>query len=162
MAQTTTAVSQSNFEVQFSDDGTSWTDVSGVATSVSVSGHEQQIGSINTATGDGPIVTASQKYSAADITVSMVYTKTSEEGFDMAMDQWESTDKVIYVRYAPEGGIGTVVGNDVFTLSNAAGSAFAAPIVSILPPALDAGTGEPAMVSLTVRAPKVTRGTTTT
>lgn len=160
MAQTQNAVAQSNFQVQVSVDGTTWTDISGNATAISTSGGEQQIGSQNTADGDAAIVTPSQKYAPIDFQISIVYTKTTGEAFDIVMGQWESDNKSIYVRYAPEGGIGTVGGNDLFTLSDANDAAFAAPIVSILPPNLDASSGNPAIAQFTVRAPKATRSLT--
>lgn len=160
MAQTQDAVSQSNFQLQVSLDGTAWTDISGNATAISTSGGEQQIGSVNTADGDAAIVTPSQKYAPTDFTISIVYTKTTGEAFDIVMTQWESADKSIYVRYAPEGGIGAVAGNDLFTLSDANDAAFKAPIVSILPPNLDTSSGAPAIAQFTVKAPKATRSKT--
>lgn len=162
MTQTTAAIPKNKFQVMLSTDGSSFTDKGGAAVSVSHTGEEQQSGSQNTADGSAPVVTAGNKHGPATITLRGLYTKTSAEFWDYIRDRWEGTSKTIYVRWAPEGGIGTVVGNEQFTAADDAGSPFACVIKSCVTPELDAGDGSPAMVSAVLEAPKVLRGTTTT
>lgn len=163
MAQTTDSISKANFELEVSTNGSSWTDISGASTTVQFSGGEQNVGSQNTAEGDAPVVTGSDKFAPTVATFTILYTNTASEAFDTVMDRWESGTRTLYVRYAPEGGIGTVIGNDLFTAVNNAGAAFACPITQQpLPPDGDAGSGDPAMATFSVTAPKFLRSTTTT
>lgn len=161
MAQSTGAIAKNQFQIQLSENGTTWVDKSGAAVGISHTGEEQMSGSQNTADGSAPVVTAGGKHSAATITIRGLYTKTASELWDTLRDAWEGAG-VIYVRWAPEGGIGTVVGNDQFLAADDAGSAFAAVIKSINTPELDAGDGSPALCSAVLECPKVLRGTTTT
>lgn len=163
MAQTTDHNSKGNFQLEVSTDGSSWTDISGSSTSVSFSGGEQKVGSQNTADGDAAVVTGSDKYSPIVATFNILYTDVSNEAFDKVLDRWESGTRTLYVRYAPLGGIGTVVGNEVYTASNDAGTAFACPITQQpLPPEGDANSGDPSMASFSVTAPQFKRSLTTT
>lgn len=162
MAQTTGQVPKNKFQVQLSTDGSSWVDKSGAAVSVAHSGEEQMSGAQNTADGAAPVVTAGNKHGPATVTLRGVYTKVSAEFWDYIRDRWEGSDKTIYCRWAPEGGIGTVVGNEQFLCASDAGTSFACVIKSCNTPELDAGDGSPAMVSVVLECPKVLRGTTTT
>lgn len=163
MAQTTAGISRGGaFQVQTSSDGSTWTHRASEAASVSTSGGEQMTGSQNTADGAAPIVKGNNKVGPSTVTVNFVYTKTSAQLFDAIRDAYESSDKSIYLRWAPEGGIDSVVGNDLFTCVGDAGSAVKCPIVSCLPPDLDAGSGDIAMASFSVLAPFVGRSATTT
>lgn len=162
MTQTTAAIPKNKFQVQLSTDGSAWVDKSGAAVSVAHTGEEQMTGSQNTADGAAPVVTGGNKHSEATITLRGVYTKTSAEFWDYIRDRWEGAAKSIYIRWAPEGGINTVVGNELFTATDDAGTAFACPIKSVNTPELDAGDGAPALVSAVLVAPKVARTTTTT
>ena len=165
MAQTTGAIDRANFEVEVSTDGTTWNKIDSEATTVAASGGDQITGSVNTADGNAPIVTAGGKTGPITLTFNGVYTKTSNEAFDRLRDRFEDAtpgNRTMYVRYAPEGGIGSVAGNDLFTCTNDAGSAFAAPIINCLPPEVDAGSGDPAMFTFSVLTPDLARSATTT
>jgi hypothetical protein len=75
-------------------------------------------GAQNTADGLAPVVTGGGKHSAATITIRGLYTKVSGELFDYINDRWEvagNAAKTVYLKWAPEGGIGTVVGNEQFS-----------------------------------------------
>lgn len=162
MAQTTTHDSGANFEAQVSTDGSSWSFIDSVAISVEHSGGEQLTGSANTADGEAPVVTNANKTGPITTTVNILYTKTSNEGFDRVRDRFEGTDKTIYFRYAPQGGIGTVVGNDVFTAVGDAGTAVKVPIINCLVPNVDAQSGDPIMASFQLLVPDYLRAATTT
>lgn len=162
MAQTVGAIPKSKFQIQLGTDGSAFVDKSGAAVSITHTGEEQVSGSQNTADGDAPVVTAGNKHSAATITLRGIYTKVSAELWDYIRDRWEGSAKTIYIRWAPEGGIGTVVGNEQYLAASDAGTAFACVIKQCNTPELDAGDGAPAMVSVVLECPKVVRGTTTT
>ena len=162
MAQSTGAIPKNKFQVQLAVDGTTWLDKSGSSVSVAHTGEEQMSGAQNTADGSAPVVTAGNKHGAATITLRGIYTKVSAEFWDTIRDRWEGAAKTIYIRWAPEGGIGTVVGNEQFSAADDAGSAFPCVIKQCNTPELDAGDGAPAMVSAVLECPKVLRGTTTT
>lgn len=168
MAQTTSGIPRSNFQVQVSKDGAAWTDISGVATGVTRSDGDQMIGEQQTADGFSPIVTPANKKAAETITVSIVYTEESSEGFEIVSDIYRNgnpnkgNQRVIYLRWAPAGGIGTVVGNNVFTCANDSGSPIAVGIINCTLPDLDASTGDPALCEFSVRTPNVLTSATTT
>jgi hypothetical protein len=165
MPQTIGGIPQNKFQIQLSVDGTTWVDKSGAAVDIKVTGQEVFSGAQNTADGDAPIVTGGGKHSATTITIRGVYTKISGEFWDFLRDQWElltPARKKVYMRWAPEGGIGTVIGNEQFSCADDAGSAFACIIKSVNAPDLDAGNGAPALVTAVLECPKVMRALTAT
>jgi hypothetical protein len=168
MAQTTDAIPRSNFQVEVSTDGTDWTDISGVATGVTRADGDQMIGEQNTAEGFSPIVTPANKKAAETVTVSIVYTENSGEGFKIVHDVYrngnddEGGARVIYLRWAPKGGIGTVVGNTVFTCSTDGGTPLAVGLINCTMPELDASSGDPALCEFSVRTPNILEALTTT
>lgn len=157
MAQTTTPISQTIYEVEVSTDGATWTSICGTTTSVSFSGGDQLTGEQQTACGDFPVVTASGKVEARTAQFDIVYTETSNEAFDYVWDQFESSGaKTIYIRYSPAGNNS---GDLRFFATNSAGSAATAvPIVSCTPPDND-DSGGVAMASFSVIAPQWKRET---
>lgn len=162
MAQITDTISGADFEIQTSTDGTTWAHHASSAIAVTHSGEETIVGSQNTADGDAPVVTGGDKHGPAQIEVRFVYTKETVKLWDVVRDAWEGTRR-LYLRWAPEGGIGTVVGNEQFTASSDAGTAFAcrfagAPLV----PNVDAGAGGPAVSMARFTCPKVVRALTAT
>ena len=165
MAQTVAKIPMNIFQIQLSTDGSSWADKSGSAVDIKITGSEQLSGAQNTADGDAPVVTGGGKHGPVTLTCRGLYSKVSGEFFDFIRDQWELTSsarKKVYIRWAPEGGIGTVVGNEQFTATDDAGNAFACIIKSINSPDLDAGNGAPALVTAVLECPKITRALTAT
>lgn len=154
MAQTTSAIPKSNYKVEVSTDGSSWTDISGNGATVEIDGGEQMIGEQQTAAGNVPVVVPSHKTSAVTANVSVLYTETAGEAFKVVWDRYISTNKTLYFRYSPKGGAS---GDWRYVASNNADSAFACPIISCLPPDMDAGSGDPAMAEFSVTAPKFVR-----
>jgi hypothetical protein len=162
MAQTTAAISRAGFEVEVSTDGASWTDISGQAASVTVSGGDQVVGEQLTADGGTPVVTGTNKIAARTVTVRAVYTETNGEAWETVKTRYDGTAKTIYLRWAPKSGIGTVVGNNVFTCTNTAGTTIAVPIVTCQIPELDAASGDPALFEFSVLTPNITESASTT
>lgn len=154
MAQTTTALPKSNFKIEVSTNGSSWTDISGSANQVNTSGGDQMYGEQQTAEGNVPVVVPTHKTGAITITCNILYTETSGEAFQTVWARYEGTAKTIYLRYSPKGGAS---GDERYTATDNAGNAFACPIVNCLPPSTDANSGDPMTASFTVVAPKVTQ-----
>lgn len=152
MAQTTGGISQGVFTAEVSTDGSSWTNISGQATQVNVSGGDQIVGAQNTAEGSAPVVTYSNKTEPLTVEVNILYTETTGEAFRVVKARFDGVDKSIFFRYTPKG---NTTGNKRYTATNDANTAVACPIVSCLPPTLDAGSGDPAMASFTLSVPKL-------
>jgi len=151
MAQTTGAIGQGQFVAEVSTNGSSWTNISGQAAQVTPSGGDQLTGSQNTADGSAPVVVGSNKTEAVQAEVRILYTEVSGEAFRIVKAAFDGSNKVIYFRYAPKG---TGTGNKRYLAADNANSAFPCPIISCMPPDLDAGTGDPAMASFTIIFPK--------
>lgn len=152
MAQTTGAIPKSNFQVEISTNGITWIDISRAATTVTPSGGEQQTGEQFTAEGTVPVVIGANKISATTLEVNILYTETGAEPFQTVYGRYTGVDKSIFLRYAPKG-LGS--GNKRYVCTNNANSPIAVPIISCLPPEVDAGTGDPAMASFSVMTPKL-------
>lgn len=152
MAQTTGGMARANFKVEVSTNGSDWTDISGQAATATPSGGEQIAGEQNTADGSAPIVTGSNKTSSVTVEVSCVYTETGGEAWKVVQARFDGADKTIYLRYSPAGGGN---GDLRYVCANDADSAVAVPIISCLPPEMDASSGDPALFTFSVMAPKL-------
>lgn len=156
MSQTTGGVSRSNFKLEVSTDGTTWTDISGSAAGVTPSGGEQMVGEQNTADGQYPIVAGSKKFASQQFECNAVYTETAGEPWKIVAARYQSVTPTIYVRYSPKGG---AIGTSRFLLADNAGNAFACPIINCQPPEGDATTGDLLMFTFTVMAPRAYEST---
>jgi len=96
--------------VEYSLNGSTWTDMSGVLASVTPGGGEREIGTIFTADGDTPIVKPGKR-NEFELTVRIVYTEGVSEPAKVLRDAWRNATP-IYFRYAPKG---DTVGNYQFT-----------------------------------------------
>lgn len=154
--QTVAAVAQSDFAVEVSTNGSAWTAICGEAVTLTVSGGEQPVGEAYTACGEGAIVIGSNKHQPYEITVTAIYTETATtEAFDFIHDRFMGTAKTLAVRWAPKGGITTVVGNKVFNTSVSGTAVAAVPMLRCLPPAQDASSANPAVFEFAVRSPLI-------
>lgn len=149
MAQTTNAISQANFEVEVSTNGTAWTSVAGEATSVTRDGGDQKIGSQHTADGEQAVVVGANKIDPIRLTVRCLYTEATSEAWKTVKAQFDAADKRIYMRFSPAGG----APGDLRYVCAVGGVAAAVPIVSCLPPELDANAEDPAMFEFSVMTP---------
>lgn len=142
MAQTTDAMSAINTKVEFSANGTTWTDASGYANSIEPGGGERKVGEMNTFDGDTPIIAAGKR-GAVDVKFKGAYTEGDNEPFDMAKDAYEA-GSLFYVRWSPAGG---ATGDLRFTASG---------IVSAFTyPKAEAGPGDPIAFEFTLKAPNI-------
>lgn len=139
MAQVTGAVSASDAKIEVSTDGSSWTNVSGMANTVTMTGGGRTTGETYTFDGDGPIVT-SGKSQPFEITLGGVYTEGASDLFNLAYTPWKNgTD--FYVRWSPKGG---QTGEKVYTTG-------AGRITALTFPNGDAASGAPIMTGVTWR-----------
>jgi len=123
MAQTTSALPRGSYQVELSDDNSTWIDVSGSTTTVSGMEQARKTGETYTAQGDAAIIT-SGKREPLNPTHDTVYTETSGESFETVRAYFEAGTPV-YVRYSPLLGAS---GAKRYFSSNGEGTAVAAVI----------------------------------
>jgi hypothetical protein len=155
MAQTTGAISSGKFKAEVSIDGTTWTDVSGSATTVSIDGGDVKVGSQHTAEGSEAIVVTSNKVDPRTVTVKSVYTEETGEAFAVVWARYAGSDKTIYVRWSPNGG---ATGDFRYTCE-VGGTAAAVPIVSCTLPEHDASSEDVSLFEFSVMTPGVLKET---
>lgn len=148
MAQTTGGTSGVAAKVEVSANGSSWTDISG-STSVLDPGEQAgATGDAYTFSGDTAIVTAG-KTEPLEITVQGVYTETAGEGFEVVRAQFQTSARVLYVRWSPKGG----------TTGQFLHTAAAGVISGLTWPKVDTGDGKPVPWAFKVRTPSITKST---
>ncbi len=141
-----------DFDVEFSTNGTEWTEVCAVA--VSVSGLEQRREIAQGYTACGGAVMAPGKRQPLELTVRMVYTEAADEGFTVAREAHEGNGK-LYVRYKPRAG---QTDAKRYLTANRDGT-LAAPglITAFQYPEGEAGSGRLFVAGVTVRAANLLR-----
>lgn len=101
MAQTTASTSARNAVIEVSSDGSSWTNISGVANSCSSGDGSRMTGTANTFDGDGTIIVAG-KLEAQESTLKIIYTEDGT-GYNVLLGYFNSTNSTCYLRVAPNG-----------------------------------------------------------
>ena len=149
MAQTTGAISVAGYKVEVSTDGASWTDISGQAATVSPDGGDIKVGSQHTAEGSQAVVVTSNKQEPITLNVKALYTEVTGEAWKVVDAIYRGDDKRLYLRYSPAGGNA----GDLRFVTAVNGAAAAVPLVSCLPPDVDAGGEDPAMFEFSVMTP---------
>jgi len=145
MAQTANAISLKDCKVEVSTNGSTWTDISGFATSVEVGGGDRQTAEAYTFDGDTAIV-ASGKREPVEVTVKVVYTEGTSEPFETVCAAYEAGSD-FYVRWSPKGG---QAGEFLFTSGKGI-------IKSLTYPQGEAGSGDPVLVEFTLVTPSITK-----
>lgn len=147
MAQTTGGISFVNCKVEFSTNGTTWTDVSGFASTVDVGGGVRATGEAYTFDGLNAIVRRG-KAESYEITIESIYTEGAGEAYAMTKTAFESGSD-LYVRWSPKGGTS---GNKQYTSSVG--------IVTDPPwPKGDADSGDPVLVTTKIKCTSITEST---
>ena len=149
MAQTTDAMSGVNAQIEFSPDGSVWTDQSGSANRVEAGGGNRQSGEAYSFDGDGALITSGKK-EPREVTVGIVYTETGGESFEQLRALYEATGgSDCYIRWSPGGGN---VGDLQFTTSKG--------IITQFPyPSPDSGESGPIIVEAVVKVGDITTAT---
>jgi len=148
-----TGFSAVNAKVEYSVNGTVWTNISGFANSVKPGAGTRQTGIRFTAEGDTAIIT-SGKRGSMDVDVSVIYTEAaSPDPFEAMRAAYESVGGgPVYLRWAPKG---DTPGNSLFTSD-----------VGVLKkfdyPSTDSEDAKPLAISFTIETAKLTKSTITT
>jgi len=149
MAQTTGAMSGVDVIVEWTNDGTNWTAITGSVSAISLSGFARQSGEAYTGDGDHAIV-GRGKREPLEITVDCVYTETATETFVLAWTQFDTDDGGnFWVRYSPGGGD---TGDAAYTSTTGV-------IINCLPPSAEAAPGDPLMCSFTLKCASIDKST---
>ena len=152
MAQITGALSAVNAAVEYSANGSAWTDYSGSGNKVSVGDGARMSGAKYTFDGDTAIVTYGKR-EPVEIEFSFVYTEGATDPYKVIRDLHEADNGTeIYMRWTPKG---LTVGN----FTNAVGPV---KITNFKDPEVDSESGDPLMWGFTVLASKITRSTYST
>lgn len=148
MAQTTSGVSGRSLYVAIATNGTTFTDISGLANSVEPDGGERNMGETFTGEGDTPIVTRGKR-AALNVKVKAVYTEATSEAYALAKAAYEAASD-LYVRWAPKGNT-----SGYLQYTTAAGTVTNSPYQGVA----DVGDGSALMVEFTVMTASVTQAT---
>lgn len=149
MAQTADAITFEDCKVEFSANGSSWTDVSGFASTVTISGGVRQTGEQYTFDGEFAIVRRG-KAEPFEISVDAVYTEAGSDAYAMAKAAYEGGSD-LYIRWSPLGGS---VGNKQFTSTVG--------IVTDPPyPTGEAGGGDPVLFTTKLKCTQINETTIT-
>lgn len=130
--------------IEFSTDGSTWNNVSGVANSVESDGSERTTGEVYTADGDTAI-TGIGKLQPAEVDMNIVYSEATTEGY-ILLEGLHKNATACKVRWAPKG---ATTGNYRYT--SATGH-----ITKCPPPSGDVESGDPILVTVTHRSPGIT------
>ncbi len=103
MAQLAAAISLRDCDVEVSTNGTTWTNISGAASSVEVSGGDRQTGDVYTFDGDTALLTYGKR-EPLEVTVKIVYSEGTAEPFEIVRAAYEA-GTAFYVRWAPRGNV---------------------------------------------------------
>lgn len=146
MAQTTNQLSFAAAKVEFSTNGSSWTDVSGVANKIEVGGGDREIGQAFTGSADIAIL-ATGKRAPLELKATIVYTENGGEAWESLVRPAYENGTALYFRWSPKGGSSTN-----FQFASAAGY-----VKSPIYPAGEYGPGDPIMAEVTLVTPSVTK-----
>lgn len=139
MAQITGAISARSAKVEYSTNYSTYTDLSGGATSISVNGGDRISGEAYTFDGETPVITVG-KMTPAEITVKSLYVSVSTGHFAIMSDM-KAKATPLNVRWAYDT---ATTGSWRFT--TATGFLTSAP-----PPAADAASGDPLAFEWTIK-----------
>lgn len=147
MPQTTSQMSFVDAEIEYSDDGAAWTDISGFANQLTVSGGDRNSGEVYTALGDEPLLAAGKR-TPLEITVMVVYTEATADPFETVRADYETNGgQDAYIRWSPGGGDS---GDSQFTSGKGIITSFGYPQGPVEP-------GDPLTVEFTVKVPDITK-----
>lgn len=149
MTQTTGAISGVANYVAVSTDGSSWTDISGMANKVEADSQKRTSGETYTFDGDTAIL-GWGKLEPLEITVTIVYTEGASDAFKKALTSLQTAGGArLQVRWAPKG---NTAPNFQFTSGSDSK-------VSEMPPgpAPDATSGDPVVLEFKIRTASITQ-----
>lgn len=152
MAATADAFAQGNFQIEYSTNGSTWTEICSEATSINPGDPEHAVGEQHVACSEVPILTPSNKLAAREIEVNAVYTETSAEAWDGVYTAFMTAGRALYLRWSPAGGAN---GDLQFTTSADGSTAGPGILTSCTIPEQDASSEDPALFSFTLKCAAV-------
>jgi len=149
MAQATGGMSWNDSQVEYSLNGSTWTDISGWENTLAVAGGDRAIGEFFTSDGDTPIITAGKR-SALRVTVSVLYTEGTGDPFEAVRTEFQTAGgDPFYIRWSPGGGDS---GDSRFATG-------AGEIESLAWPQGDAASGDALAIEFVVAVAEITKST---
>jgi hypothetical protein len=148
MPQTTAALAMVNAKIEFSVNGSSWTDISGSANSIEPAEQSGASGEAFTFQGETGVVTAG-KTEPVELVVKVLYTETTGESHKVVRAQWQTSGRAGYLRWSPRGG---TTGQAQFTTA-------AGVLTGFTWPGGSADDGKPVMTGFKLKVPSITEST---
>lgn len=147
MAQTTGATAGVNAKVEFSVNGSAWTDLSGSASALDPGEQSGMSGEVYVFTGETAAAVTAGKTEPAEITIKVAYTETAGESFEVVRAQFQVAGRAAYIRWSPKGG---TTGQFLFTSGLGV-------LTGLTWPPVDAGDGKPIMAGFKIKVPSITK-----
>ena len=152
MTQITGALSAVNALIEYSANGTAWTDVSGTYNKVAPGDSARMSGAKYTFDGDGALITYGKR-EPIEVTFIMIYTEGASDQYKTLEDLHVAEDgTALYMRWTPKG---ATVGN----FNYATGSC---KITNWKRPEVDSESGDPLIAEFTILTSAITRSTYST
>jgi len=145
MAQTTNGFSFTDCKVEYSTNGSDYTDLSGTASVVEGGDQPRISGEGYTFDGDTALVTYGKR-EPMELTFGYVHTEGTAEAWELLRPLFEG-GSTCYFRWSPKGG-----NTDDFQYTTDAGQ-----IIRFPYPVGDASSGDPVMGNVVFKTPKVTK-----
>jgi len=148
MPRTSEGLSFVAADVEVSQDGVTWIELSCYGSSIATSGGDRATGEVNVYCDEIPIVKAGKKASK-DLTIRYVYTEETGASAPFTnIHLWDLTEGgVVYARYWPAG---KVAGNFTFSTGQAI-------ITHHDDPSGEAGAGDPVLCELAIKCEQLTK-----
>jgi len=128
--------------VEWTNDGSNWTAITGSVSAISLSGFARQSGEAYTGDGDHAIV-GRGKREPIEITVDCVYTETAAEAFVYNWGEFDTDNgDWVKIRWNYQ------TGGSTYTSTSGV-------IVNCLPPSAEAAPGDPLMASATIKCASI-------
>lgn len=149
MPQTTGQVAQGCGQIEISENGVDWTDISGETQSLEETVQTRITGEVYTLDGDAALPCGG-KIEPTEITVAIVYTETDDEAYELVREIFEGSTSCgtsdMYIRWSPRGGN---AGDEQIT--SGAGS-----LISFTYPPMDASSGGCILTGFTLKVGSLT------
>lgn len=146
MAQTTLATSFKDCKIETSTNGTTWTDISGFASTVDLDGGDRQTSEAYTFDGDTAIITKGKR-EPIEVTAAIVYSEGVSDPQATVQSAYE-TGSDLWLRWSPLGG---TTGKKQYTAKGT--------VTTQIYPKGEADGGDPLMTEFTLITPQISTST---
>jgi hypothetical protein len=145
MAQTVNAISARNLKLEYSLNGTTWNDISGMANSVKPDDGDREQGEDYTFDGDVAVITYGKR-KPTKLKIKVLYTEGASDAAEVARNSYENSSD-LYFRWSPKG-----QSTGTFVYTSAAGRVVTSPY-----PGGEAKSGDPVALEFTFVCPQLTK-----